>query len=160
MKLVWTKGNSILSKAIRLITGDDCSHFAVVLYDGKPGEIMFESNLLGTHPAFFRTSLRSHQIVHEFDLVLEQPDEDAVWDKIVEIYDGRKYDFFGALYLGIRKAMNRIFGTKLPESNAWARQDRYFCSEVFEALRGIKGIPETPKSNSMHTPHDYWEYFK
>lgn len=159
MKLVWTKSDKVLSKFIRFLTGDDCSHFAIVLYDGLRGEIMFESNLLGTHPVFYKNSLKSHTVVHEQKVLCSQIIEDAVWDNIVDNYDGRGYDYLGALYLGMRKFLNRTIGLKMPEKNAWANPDKYYCDELFEALKGVPGIPEVPVANAMKTPHDVWKLF-
>lgn len=153
MKLIWTKSNSILSVLIRAITGEDCSHFAFVLYDNKPGEIMFESNLLGTHPAFYRTSLKTHQIVHEIIVPSSQETEDRVWDKLVEIYDGHPYDFLGALYLGLRTLLKRFLGMTMPIKNSWSRQDSFYCDEIYDALREVPGLPLLNVSGGMDTPH-------
>lgn len=160
MRLLWTKSASPISKFIRLLTGEDCSHFCIVLYDGRPGEILFESNLLGTHPAFAKSALEKKEIVHEIKIALPTDEEDKVWDRIVQIYDDRKYDFMGAIYLGWRYALKRVFGVPLPNKNKWACSKRYFCSEIFEAIVGVQGVPTVPPSNGMNTPHSYWEYLK
>lgn len=160
MKLVWTKSGLSLSRAIMWITGEDCSHFSIVLYNGKPGEILFESNLLGTHPKFYHTAMQSHTLVHEVDVPLSTEIEDLVWDRIVKQYDGKKYDLKGALYLGFRKLLLRFLNLPLPKSNAWADPSCYFCNELFEILTGVPGIPNVPALNGMATPHDVWEYFR
>ena len=78
---------------------------------------MFESNLLGTHPAFLTTSLKTHTIVHEISLDLSVEDEDKIWDAVVELYDGKPYDFCGALYLGWRKLLYRFPKPGKPENS-------------------------------------------
>lgn len=157
MTLLWTKSGSTLSKLIRLLTGDDCSHFAIVLYDNKPGEIMFESNLLGTHPAFLKTSLKTHEIVHKMTIEVPQDMEDQVWDRIVKSFDGKPYDYAGALYLGIHKLMHRLFGRAIPTSNKWANCNAFFCDEIYTAFVDVPGLPDIGVSNGMRTPHDVYQ---
>lgn len=153
MKLVWTKSDLILSKVIRWLTGEDCSHFAFVF--DKDG-IMFESNLLGTHPVFYESSLKTHTIVHEIDIKCSQADEDMVWDRVIKKYDGKGYDFGGALYLGWRKWLKRVFNRPIPSVNKWAKSDLFFCDEIYEALRGIPGLPELEAGKGLDSPHDVY----
>ena len=159
MKLIWSKSKSPLSLLIRTITGEDCSHFAIVLYDGKPGEIMFESNLLGTHPCFYQNSMKTHTLVHQVDVPCDQAVEDKVWDTVVKKFDGKGYDFLGVLYLGWRKILYRALRSPIPAINKWASPHRYFCDELFELVSGLPGVPEIPVSNGMKTPHDVWTKF-
>ena len=155
MKLVWTKSKSPLSWLIRLITGEDCSHFAFVFESASKG-LMFESNLFGAHPAFFQTSLKSHTIVHELNIPLSVEDEDKIWDRVIQQYDGKSYDFLGAFYLGYRILLKRIFKIALPLKNAWGKEDEYFCDELYAILEGSPGFPVTSVSGGMQTPHNVW----
>ena len=160
MRLVWTKGRSPLSWVIRKITGDDCSHFAFVFESHGRSGLMFESNLLGTHPAFLKTSLKAHTIIHDIVVPMSQVEEDKVWDLVVEKYDGRPYDFCGALFLGVHKFMQRFFGKKLPEKNRWARGGSFFCDEIYDVFNHVDGFPKIDVTNGMDTPHDVWEKLK
>lgn len=155
MKLVWSKSNLPLSVFIRAITGEDCSHFAFVFESSAKG-LMFESNLLGTHPCFYQSSLKTHTIVHEVDLPLDISVEDDIWDIVVEKYDGRGYDFLGALYLGWRKLLQRFLKLPLPEKNKWAQPGQYFCDEVYDVLNQIPDFKKINVMNGMDTPHDVW----
>lgn len=156
MKLVWTKSNSPLSVLIRLITGQDCSHFAFVFESSASG-LMFESNLLGTHPAFYASSLKTHTVVHEIKLDLTVQEEDAVWDIVVQKYDGLPYDITGALFIGWSRIRNRILGVPMPKFNEWGSPDKFFCDELVDVLKNVRGMPKIDSSGGMDTPHDVYE---
>lgn len=156
MKLIWTRSNSLLSKIIRAITDDDCSHFCIVLYDGRPGEIMFHSNLLGTHPMFLKTFLESKEIVHSVTIPCSIENEDSIWDEIVSNYDGKSYDYLGAIYLGYRKFLYRCFKIPMPNKNVASSPDRFFCDEVSKVLKDLN----IPIASDLDTPHDYYMKIK
>lgn len=154
MKLVWTKSNSVLSQVIRFICGQDCSHFSFVFESGSRG-LMFESNLLGTHPTFYKTSLKNHSVVHEKSLEIPIDVEDEIWDLMVQKYDGRSYDFGGAIFLGLSLAMERIFKMPRPQVNRWAKSDKYFCDETYDIFNSFPVyFPSIDVCRGMDTPHD------
>jgi hypothetical protein len=119
--------------------------------------VMFESNLLGTHPKFFENAKKHFTIVHEINLNLTIEQEDAVWDRVVDGFDGRPYDFAGALYLGVSRFLMRIFGMKPPKYNKFANPNMFFCEEVYDALRGVGGLPITDSADGLETPHDLYK---
>lgn len=153
MRLLWTKAPTLLSKMIRCVCDEDCSHFSFV-FDSKAAGLMFESNLLGTHPAFLQTSLKTHTIVHEIDIPLDAEVEDIIWDKIVQKYDGAGYDYLGAFYLGGAKLLNRFLKMSMPLKNKWCQPGKYFCDEIYEILNGVPGIPLIDVMSGMDSPHD------
>lgn len=151
MKLVWTKSNTALSKLIRWLTKEDCSHFAFVFPDDR---VMFESNLLGTHPAFYSESLKTHTVVHEIEVECSQEEAYAVWDNVTVNYAGKGYDYTGALYLGWRKFLKTRFNVALPTVNKWAKSDRFFCDELYDALSPIKKLPKIEAGKGLDSPYD------
>lgn len=155
MMLIWTKASNPISLLIRSITREDCSHFAFVFNTRAKG-VMFESNFLGTHLKFFEASKKKFSIVKQIDLDLNLEVEEMVWSKLIEKYDGKRYDFGGAIFLGVSLLLNRWFGKKLPERNLWADPNAYFCNEVYEALDGVPGLPTIPVSNGLETPYMVW----
>jgi len=159
VKLVWTKSNKILSIFIRTICNEDCSHFSFVFESAANG-LMFESNLIGTHPAFYKSSLKSHTIVHELNIPLTIEEEDKIWDIVTQKYDGKPYDFLGAIYLGWYKFLNSFFGVKIPDENKWSQPDQYFCNEVYDVLNNIPNFKKIDVKNGMHSPHDVWMELK
>ena len=117
---------------------------------------MFESNLLGTHPAFYQTSLKSHTVVHFLDIPLSIELEDKVWEIIIEKYDGKGYDFLGALYLGWRKILLRWFKSPLPKKNAWSKSGSFYCDDLYDILNILPDFPVLSVTGGMKTPHDIW----
>lgn len=157
MKLLWTKAQTPLSVGIRCLCGQDCSHFSFVFESAAKG-LMFESNLLGTHPAFLQTSLKTHTIVHEKSFEIPLAIEDQIWDLAVEKYDGKGYDFGGALYLGIMERRKKTFGIPKPKTNAWASAGLYYCDEVYDIFNSFPDyFPKIDVCNGMDTPHNLWE---
>lgn len=156
MKLVFTKSNSPLSLLIRGITGDDCSHFAFVFEGPGRSGLMIEANLLGTHPCFYQTSLKSHTVVHSFDVPLDIKDEDRIWDLVIEKYDGQPYDFLGAIYLGWRCVLKRAFKIPKPKKNKWSQPGQEFCDQIYDILNSIGRFKKIDVAAGMDTPHDVW----
>lgn len=156
MTMVWTKSNTPLSYLIRAVTGEPVSHFAFV-FNSPGGGLMFESNLLGTHPKFFKTAQKHCTIVQKIELPpLPTELEDQVWDEVVSKYDGKGYDFAGAIYLGLMILRERIFKIPRPKKNAWSKPDTYFCNELYAALSLIPSLPSIPVSDGMETP---WQVY-
>lgn len=159
MKLIWTKSSLPASKCIRCVTGEDCSHFAIVFESSAKG-LMFHSNFLGVHPQFFQTALKSMEIVHEISIPTSLEIEDVIWDRAVNFYDGKDYDYLGALYLGYRKILARLFKIKMPEKNPLASADKYFCDELYEIFHDLEGFPKIEASSGLITPHELYEKLK
>lgn len=156
MKLIWTKSNSSLSIFIRFLTGEDCSHFAFV-FDSPAGGLMFESNLLGTHPKFYKTAQKHCTIVHELAIPMDVGTEDKIWDLIVDQYDGKGYDFLGALYLGWRCFIKRMLGISKPVNNKWSKPELLYCDELYDVIQASgRSLPQLTVSGGMITPHEVW----
>lgn len=156
MKLIWTKSNLPLSILIRWVTGEDCSHFAFVFESAAKG-VMFESNLMGTHPKFFASAKKHMEIVHSIDVPLTIEQENKLWDQVVEQYDDKPYDFTGAIYLGWRIILKRVFGKPLPLFNPWNQAGTFVCDELYQVLSDSGIFPESGVSTGMVTPHGLWE---
>lgn len=116
---------------------------------------MFESNLLGTHPKFYKNAAKSFTLVHEMNIPLSSEQENRAWDLMVDKYDDRPYDFMGLFYLGYYKLVNRLFGTPIPEKNKWQSPHTYFCDELYQILQDI-GYIDVKIENGMLSPHDLW----
>lgn len=156
MRLIWSKGATIFSKTICYVCKEDCSHFSFILYDGKPGEILFQSNLLGCHPQFVAQAMKGHTIVHEKKYELDQGIEDMVWDRTVKLFAGKGYDYLGAIYLGQAKFKHTRFGIAMPDVNKWSQPDQFYCDALYEIFDGIPGLPQIKIKGGMKTPHDLW----
>lgn len=159
MRLRWTKTNTPLSRLIRFVTGQDCSHFELI-FDSVKGGLVFESNLVGVHPKFLATAEKTSTMVHELTLNLSPEIEDKIWERVVNQYDGRDYDYLGVIYLGWRLILKRYFRRPMPDVNPWAQSGRYFCNELYEVLSDVPGLPKIPVEKGMKSPHDIWEALK
>lgn len=95
---------------------------------------MFESNLLGTHPKFYRTAKQHTKVVTELELNLTLVEEDALWNKIVDTYDGKDYDFPGFFYLSWRVLLYKLFKCSLPKKNVLAKTGMHLCVAVLDAV--------------------------
>jgi hypothetical protein len=49
---------------------------------------------------------------------------------------GRKYDWVGILYFGIKYIELMLWGRKLPIKNKWQKTEAYFCTELIAILEG------------------------
>lgn len=128
------------------------------MYDGRPGEIVFESNLLGTHPAFLADTLKTHTVVHDKVFNIPSSVEDSIWDDVQQKYSGKGYDFGGALYLGIMERRLKSLGIAKPQVNAWAKPDQYFCDELYIIFNKYPDyFPKIDIYKGMETPHDLWD---
>lgn len=159
MKFIGSRSSLPLSILIRWVTGEQISHFAIV-FDSPAGGLMFESNLLGTHPKFYRTAQKHMMVIDAVDVDTPVNIEDELWDRVVDLYDDKPYDFMGAIYLGLMILRKRIFGIPRPQVNAWASKKKFFCDELAMILAGLPGLPQIPVSNGMMTPGEVMNAIK
>lgn len=116
---------------------------------------MFESNLLGTHPKFFKTALKHMSVVHQIELDIPIEEENAIWDFVVDQVDGLSYNYLGFLYFCYRAFLKRAFRIPLPSSNPWSQEGTYLCPEVLRALAGPLHL-QIEADLSMLSPEDHF----
>lgn len=161
MRLLWSESPNVVDKIIKLVTGEDCGHFAILFESVNGTGVIFESNLLGTHPSFYNTWIKNRNIVHQMDFTLDAATEDKLWDVWVSNFDGRGYDFLGCIYCGMMKLRYRLFKIPVPKVNKWAKSGAYFCDVIYQIVAGMPGIPAMPvELNEMSSPHDVWLFLK
>lgn len=151
MKLLWTKSSKPLSKMIRWVSKEPCSHFAISFDD----KFVFHSDLTGAHPTFFNWFMKSHEVVHTmaFDhLPLET--EDLIWDLVVMKFDKpRPYDWGAFMYFLVSGLAHRLFNKPMPSKNIWADSSLYLCTELASVLTPILNIPD---HLDLTTPEQLW----
>ena len=155
MKLIWTKSNLVLSIFIRWGLKTDCSHFAIV-FESPAGGLMFESNLLGTHPKFFKTAKEHMTVVHQIYLPLSVDVENTVWDIIVDKYDSKSYNFRAFLYFCWRGILKRVFGKPFPLKSKWSTPGSDLCGQVYQALVDAGVCPDLGIDLSISSPHEIY----
>ena len=126
-----------------------------IVFESRDGGLMFESNLLGTHPKFYKTAQKHMTIVHEVTIPFTLEQEDHAWDLMVDKFDGKPYDYKAILYIGWRRILNRCFKIPIPEINPWRTQGAYFCDELYEILE-LCGYKSLDVVCGMKTPHMVW----
>lgn len=155
MKLIWTKSTLPLSVFIRWGLNTDCSHFALV-FDSPAGGLMFESNLLGTHPKFFKTALKEMTIVHEIDVVIPTELEDKIWDIVVDKYDDKPYNYTAFFYFCWRAILNRTLKIPFPMKNFYNNSNGDLCVQVYQALSDGQAMPDLGLDLTVTSPHDLY----
>lgn len=156
MKLVWTKSNLILSTLIRWGLDVDCSHFLIV-FESPSGGLCFESNLLGTHPRFWKNDQKNLTVVHQIDVAIPIEVEDRVWDVVVDKYDGKSYDYGAFAYFCWRAILKKVFKIPMPAKNKWAKTGAYLCDEVYMSLVDAGVLPDLGIDIAISSPHDVYE---
>lgn len=130
ISLVWTKNNSVLSRFIRWIFGEPCSHFAYLLDE----KLVFHSNLVGVHLTWFDWFKDKNELVHRVDLDLTLPEQEELYLKILKLFRSGKYDYGAMFYFGISGLLHKIFGRTMPSKNAWGSENAWMCEELFLPL--------------------------
>jgi hypothetical protein len=133
MRIIISKSTLPLSVIIRGVLGSQASHFLLV-FDSPAGGLVFESNLLGTHPKFWKTDASSLTIVDELDVVMTPKQEDLIWDTVVDQMDGKGYDWGAFFYMGLAYIAHRLWNRDIPAKNKWAKPNTYVCLQVAQAL--------------------------
>jgi hypothetical protein len=126
-----------------------------MVFESPAGGIMFESNLLGTHPKFYRTAQKHMTVVHEIDLPISVGQEDAIWDKVVDQYDDRGYDYGAFMYFCWRSFLRKLFRIPLPMTNPWSKGDHYLCDELYRAVESVARSVDVDLS--ITPPHQLYE---
>lgn len=162
MKLYWTKSKNIVDWIIWLLCGQDCAHFAFsFMVNGQ--ELVFEANLLGCHTVFYSTWIaqNSRKIIHGKTVPVSNSEIAFLFKTWVEKYDGKMYDFLGAIYTGLMTLRLRLFKIPKPKRNAWGSRTEFYCDEIYQLVSGKYGFPKISEmSNGMDTPHDMWDKVK
>ncbi len=158
MKLIWTKSKLPLSVLIRWFLNSDCSHFALV-FKSQDGGLMFESNLVGTHPKFLKTALKHMEVVHVINLNITTEQENKVWDMIVDQFDGHAYNYKAFFYFCFRAFLYKFFRRPLPIKNPWSGSESYLCEQIAYSLETLT-TEKIDLDLSMISPEDLYHYLR
>jgi|GEM_PF-3055818 len=150
MRIIISKSTLPLSVLIRGVLGSKASHFLIV-FDSPAGGLVFESNVLGTHPKFWKTDQKTLTVIDELEVIMTSKQEDVIWDTVVDQMDGKGYDWGAFFYMGLAYIAHRLWGHNIPKVNKWAKPGTYVCLQVAQSL-----IPYFPQLQavdvSMMTP--------
>lgn len=153
MKLLWVKGHAPLSKFIMWGLDEPVSHFAVLFNDS----IVFHSDLTGLHIQWYKSFLKTHDVVFELEYSPSLQKEEVVFQSIVDLNDGKGYDYGAFLYFAWRGVLKKFFKRPMPDKNPWGSKDRYLCDEVIQLLPN-EICPKRIKDMDlgMRSPYQVW----
>lgn len=133
MKLVFSRGHNIASELICSITGEEASHFSIMLYE-KSVPIILQSNFLGVDFQSYKMFSLKGTIVKTIDIPMDQQQEDDVFDNVVKTMVGEGYNFKALFYFGYRMLLFKFFGVAVPLKNPYTRNDQSICLQLAKAL--------------------------
>ncbi len=127
MKVVFTKNNSPMSKAIRWVLNEPVSHVAVIFDD----KLVFQANLLGVHVGWADTFLKKNEVVYTKEYAnLSLEEQEVVYEGIINKYDGSSYDFKSLLYFAYRAMLKKLFKVPIPKMNPYNNINQFLCTEL------------------------------
>lgn len=146
MQILFTKTNSLLSKAIRWVTKDketawkDMPGHVAIRFGGKESNWMIQSNKKGVGPTWWPYFKIKNQIMFAYEL---RGIDEAKLELIIEDFIGtvmfKGYDYIAAVGLVFGQIKYKLFGKK-QTSNKAGSNTRFFCSEL--AYRMLKLLEE------------------
>jgi len=125
MTIQFSKGSSLLSKAICWAFQEPVSHVSILI--GK--NLVFQSNLMGVSIDWLSNFLSTHTVKFEYHIKTPK-DIDALIDQ----FAGRPYDTYGALYLLFRGVLRKYLGVPLPKRNPFHHKGWMDCVELYSVL--------------------------
>lgn len=148
MRILFTKGDSVLSKAIRGATGEPVSHVALS-FDFGMFDFIVHANLYGLHVESSDSFLRHSEIVYSLDSTEAPIPKDlknkAKLKALLAKYEFTLYDFGGLLFTGLALLARRYLKFPLPKSNLWQTTGMFECTEwVTEYLESTEDSMITP----------------
>lgn len=141
MQILFTKSQSVLSKAIRDITKEPVSHVALQF-----GWFVVHSNLLGLHIETADTFKKHSEVVYNLAPAKDDESKDLIkLNNLLEQFEGSWYDFGGLIFLGIVLFLKARIKISLPKVNLWQSSSMFLCTEwVTEYLDGMPDSMITP----------------
>jgi len=136
MRLVFTTSDRILSKLIRWTFQEDVSHCGI-LFDEK---LVFHSSLFGVEIQGIYAFQKISRIMHIIDIPLPLNAEEAIYQRLLEKYEGESYDYRAFAYFVWCAFLYRIFGWPFPDKNVWQRPEDFLC----DGFLAVLDCPESP----------------
>lgn len=151
MWIVFSRSKSnlkVVSRAISLLTKECDQEFKnvpshVSLVFNK--HLMLEAVGGGVRLNFFPTFIQDNEIIAVFQYrgKLRMSDYMLVMKGAYK-YHGQNYDYIGVAWFLFYILRRKIFGSKIPETNAWDKSNSFFCSELVEFIEGKDQSSEAP----------------
>lgn len=142
MIILFTRNNTVLSRIIRGITGEEVSHCAICISD-----YVIHINLLGLQVQHVVDFSQNNIVVDSIPIHGPAPADIAeLLEKLVG--NGRMgYDYLGLLYLGLRYLLPGL----VPKQNLWQVSGMFLCTEfVTNFLDGREASTTTPGQLALY----------
>ena len=136
MKIIFTTSDKALSKLIRWTFSEPVSHCGI-LFDSK---LVFHSALFGVNVQGIYAFENVNRIICAVEVPLDLKAEEIIYQRLLEHYEGKSYDFRAFAYFAWRGFLYRFFRKPFPERNAWQRPGDFLCDGLLAALNG----PQAP----------------
>lgn len=155
MKIIGTKNKFPVSWYARVILKSRSSHVAFV-FDEK---LLIHSSIpSGINLQWFSKFLKHNQKVWEIDVPLPLEQEESIYQDLLDEHSDEGYDYWGAIYLGWRGLLYRLFKKPYPTLNKWGSNKRPMCMGVFLRLpKWLVGVIDERKIEIM-SPDQVGEY--
>lgn len=155
IELLFTTSDYKFSRIARWALGSDCSHFAISMDNA----IVFHSNFMGAHIEPYSIFMQKNKVVHRlgFKTALRLSQEEIIYQKLIKLDYGKRYDIGAMLFLGLNLIAKKIFSLPLSKKNLWEDKDLLICTEVYSSLLELElGTITFPKIEklTMTKPHD------
>jgi hypothetical protein len=137
MKIFFSTSGAAVSKLIRWTFKEDVSHCGI-LFDSK---LLFHSSLFGVDLQGIYAFEKKSRIIYSIDIPMSLQAEEAIYQGLLQHYEGKSYDYRAFAYFAWRGFLYRFLGIDFPSRNAWQRPDDFLC-DGFVAI--LKDCPECP----------------
>lgn len=134
-------GSKLISAGTQFLHPDSVSpsHVAILVNDKYVFESTLETGVrLIKYPEWIKHNTELKRLKCLQNWSMEQ------FKNILRQVRGKKYDYLGVTYLGYRLALKRLTGLKVPESNLFNHDDKYFCCEVIGKMTRVSYEMTTP----------------
>lgn len=154
MKILFTSGTSILSKAIVGVTEEPVSHCVLQF-----GHFIVHSNLCGVHLEWAANYRARTKIVYELKRTIVFQTTDAQdmekLGKILEKGEHSPYDVGALVFAGLSMFLRKTFKVPLPKTNLWQSSGMFMCTEWVASFATL-----FKEDNSMITPFGLYNKLK
>ncbi len=137
MKIAFTRSGLPLSKVIRWGLKEPVSHVCIIFDD----KLVFQSNLLGVGLEGIYRLQSAAEIIYTIDVPLVPEVEEAIYNNLLQHYDGKPYDYGAFAYFTYRASLHRAFGMPFPPKNIWNKPDDFLCDGLLKALLDTPDLP-------------------
>ena len=139
MQIIFSKNKSPLSRAIRWVLNEPCSHVAFVFGDTW----LLQANLLGMNTHWFAQWLEKNDVVQELTYPMDKISEWLLLHQIADQYLDAKYDYSAFAYFAVRALAHKFFKIPMPTRCPWNNRQKYLCEEVVGIIpRQITKLPD------------------